>query len=348
MTPTDLHRLAGCGECGRQFDVSDSPELGHLAPGDAFRCSCGSEVTVPTGRPHDAAVAACSACGAPREGRAAACTYCGSSFTLRELDLDAICPSCFARVSRRGRFCHHCAVPLTAPRGAGGETDHHCPACPGDGAGGAPSGGDGDGVRRPRVSRRLGQGTAVPVFECRTCAGLWLDRQVFSLLVEQVRSRRAALDGTGAVALGAGGGGGAGRPGGGSSVVRENEAGWSYRPCAVCGQLMNRRQYAGKSRVILDICKDHGLWFDADELHQVLEWVRQGGATDADVQAARRLREESRSSGPSLGGGTWSGGGSWAEGSMGGGRRGWGFDVVDLLVVLSDVAVDVFGFIVRD
>ncbi len=338
---TDLHRLAACSDCGRQFDVSDSPDLGNPAPGETFPCSCGSRVTVPGGRPHDAAMAACSACGAPREGQAPACTYCGSSFTLRELDLDAICPSCFARVSRRGRFCHHCAVPLTATRGSGGESDHRCPVCPAEGEAGE------ERARRPLASRRLGRSTAVPVFECGTCAGLWLDREVFSLLVEQVRSRRAALDGTGALDLGTGGNG-PGRSGGvGSSMVRESENGWSYRPCAVCGKLMNRRQYAAKSGVILDACKDHGLWFDADELHLVLEWVRRGGATDADVRAARRLSQESRRSGPSVGGGSWAGGGGWSPGEVDWGRRGWGFDIVDFLVALTETAGELFDHVRR-
>jgi len=341
---TDLHRLAACNDCGRQFDVSDSRDLGNPAPGDTFPCSCGAQVTVPEGRPHDAAVAACSACGAPREGRAAACTYCGSSFTLRELDLDAICPSCYARVSRRGRFCHHCAVPLTAPTGRGGETEHLCPVCPEEGA----AGGGPDAARRPLVSRRLGRGTAVPVFECGTCAGLWLDREVFGLLVEQVRSRRAALDGTDALDTAARPPGAGSAGGAGPSAAREVENGWSYRPCAVCGKLMNRRQYAARSRVILDSCKDHGLWFDADELHQVLEWVRQGGATDADVQAARRLREESRGTGPSLSGGSWAGQRGWSPGEVDWGRRGWGFGMVDLLVVLTEAAGGLVDLLRRD
>ena len=125
MTP--LHRLAACTQCGRQFDVSDSPDLAHLDAGASFPCSCGATVTVPEAKPQDAAVVACSACGAPRQGQAAACGYCGSDYTLRELDLDAICPRCFARVSRRGRFCHHCAVPLTAPRAVGAPSSHRCP-----------------------------------------------------------------------------------------------------------------------------------------------------------------------------------------------------------------------------
>ena len=44
---------------------------------------------------------------------------------------------------------------------------------------------------------------------------------------------------------------------------------------------------AGKSRVIVDICGEHGVWFDNDELAQLLAWVREGGVTDARRYLAR-------------------------------------------------------------
>ena len=45
-----------------------------------------------------------------------------------------------------------------------------------------------------------------------------------------------------------------------------------YRPCAVCGQMMNRKNFGGASGVIVDVCARHGTWFDAGELPQVLEF----------------------------------------------------------------------------
>jgi hypothetical protein len=40
---------------------------------------------------------------------------------------------------------------------------------------------------------------------------------------------------------------------------------------------MNRTNYGHISGVVLDVCKDHGLWFDKDKLRQVLEFIEAGG-----------------------------------------------------------------------
>ena len=40
---------------------------------------------------------------------------------------------------------------------------------------------------------------------------------------------------------------------------------------------MNRRNYAGTSGVIIDLCRTDGIWFDADELARILVWIRAGG-----------------------------------------------------------------------
>ncbi len=50
-----------------------------------------------------------------------------------------------------------------------------------------------------------------------------------------------------------------------------------YRPCGTCEQLMMRRNFGGNSGVIVDVCKDNGIWFDADELAAVLRFVASGG-----------------------------------------------------------------------
>lgn len=274
---SDLHRLAACTGCGRQFDVSAAPGLARVGPGEVFACSCGASVTVPVGRPSDAAVVSCASCGAPRQGQATSCGFCGSDFTLRELDLDAICPRCLTRVSRGGRFCHHCALPITAPRDDGAATAHDCPACS------APAVRDGDGPGRPMASRRVAEGFELCFFECDRCAGIWLDKEVFAVLVRQAKSGRASLLGPEVGTAPP-----SGRPGGGLGDPI------AYRPCAVCGKLMNRQNYGRRSGVLIDLCKDHGVWFDHDELRRVLDWVREGGATHGEVTEAVRLGERER------------------------------------------------------
>jgi Zn-finger nucleic acid-binding protein len=61
-----------------------------------------------------------------------------------------------------------------------------------------------------------------------------------------------------------------------------------YRPCSVCQQMMNRKNFGGSSGVIVDVCAKHGTWFDAGELPQVLEFVQSGGLV------RERVREEER------------------------------------------------------
>ena len=50
-----------------------------------------------------------------------------------------------------------------------------------------------------------------------------------------------------------------------------------YYPCAVCGEMMNRVNYASFSNVVVDRCRDHGDWYDAGELEKVREFVSLGG-----------------------------------------------------------------------
>ena len=40
---------------------------------------------------------------------------------------------------------------------------------------------------------------------------------------------------------------------------------------------MNRKLHGKRSGVIVDSCRDHGIWLDAGELRQLLEWSRAGG-----------------------------------------------------------------------
>jgi Zn-finger nucleic acid-binding protein/predicted RNA-binding Zn-ribbon protein involved in translation (DUF1610 family) len=72
-----------------------------------------------------------------------------------------------------------------------------------------------------------------------------------------------------------------------------------YVPCPVCAGLMARKNFGKKSHVIVDVCKHHGVWFDAGELPRVLAFVRSGGlraegaregAAEATTPASRGIR----------------------------------------------------------
>ena len=70
-----------------------------------------------------------------------------------------------------------------------------------------------------------------------------------------------------------------------------------YRPCPDCHQRMNRVNYARHSGVVLDVCKEHGLWFDKDELRRVLAFISAGGLDRAREAELEELKGAKRAEG---------------------------------------------------
>jgi Zn-finger nucleic acid-binding protein len=254
-----MRLLVACPECRRQYDAT------RRAIGSRFRCHCGALVDVKEPVGHDARVVRCSSCGAPRHEQSESCPFCGSDFTLQERDLHTVCPHCLAWVSDQARFSHHCGTGLVPELECGAETSFACPACQGD---------------ERLTSRRLGA-EQVTVLECGRCGGLWLGPEAFRQLAE--RAKHEALPTRGPV-------GPMRAVAGAEAAPEERQHGSFYRPCIVCGQLMNRVNYGHTSGVILDICKDHGIWFDADELARVLAWLRAGGQETTAETEERKTR----------------------------------------------------------
>ncbi len=50
-----------------------------------------------------------------------------------------------------------------------------------------------------------------------------------------------------------------------------------YIKCPECGVLMNRVNFATMSGVVVDQCKEHGMWLDNGELIHLMEWKKAGG-----------------------------------------------------------------------
>jgi Zn-finger nucleic acid-binding protein len=78
------------------------------------------------------------------------------------------------------------------------------------------------------------------------------------------------------------------------------DVGVRYIRCPICGQHMNRKNFAGKSGVIVDICREHGTWLDRGELPRLLWFAASGGMERArqrqrdEAQRARRDAERAR------------------------------------------------------
>jgi Zn-finger nucleic acid-binding protein len=71
----------------------------------------------------------------------------------------------------------------------------------------------------------------------------------------------------------------------------------AYIKCPVCGKLMNRINFGARSGVIVDTCKEHGIWLDGGELRQLMEWMKAGGQilhqqTELERERQKRMEVE--------------------------------------------------------
>jgi len=66
-----------------------------------------------------------------------------------------------------------------------------------------------------------------------------------------------------------------------------------YKRCPICREFMNRKNFGTQSGVIIDICKNHGIWLDGGELKKLLEWKKAGGMILYEENKAKnRMYEE--------------------------------------------------------
>jgi len=260
-----MRLLVRCSRCQRQYDA------GRMKPGARFRCRCGAVLEVKKPQGHEASVVRCSSCGGPREEGSLNCQFCGADFTLHDRDLNTVCPGCLSRVSDRARFCHHCGLELAPEAVAAESSKLICPAC--------------EGTRRLH-DRPIGD---VHVMECDRCAGLWLGNDTFRQLTQRASSDSTEIDRffeTRQQRFA--------RPPQVDAPAGESADSWRYRKCPSCGIRMYRRNYARKSGVVIDVCKHHGIWFDADELPRILAWIHEGGLAKAKEEEAKKAAREER------------------------------------------------------
>jgi Zn-finger nucleic acid-binding protein len=55
---------------------------------------------------------------------------------------------------------------------------------------------------------------------------------------------------------------------------------------------MNRSTFARSSGVIIDMCKQHGVWFDADELPKIIDFINKGGMGRQREKEKMEIRDE--------------------------------------------------------
>ena len=187
-----------------------------------------------------------------------------------------VCPGCGATVDAGARRCSHCDGAVATVRCAScfamnAPDNAYCTGCgrdlclepiPRPGTLACPD------CRETMSGLDCGPGV---VHDCGRCGGQFVDTAALRDLVE----RHDRLD----VGLGA-------RPG--QRIPVETRV--RYVRCPVCSSMMNRRNFAGASGVVVDVCVKHGTWFDAGELPRVLTFVEAGGLSRARARAAEEER----------------------------------------------------------
>lgn len=124
----------------------------------------------------------------------------------------------------------------------------------------------------PRCGGRLVEASFhdAAALDCSACEGLFLPRRVIDALTrDEGRALRLAFPRR-------------------ERVPEPVEV--RYLSCPICRRRMNRENFGIVSGVVVDVCRDDGVWFDAGEINAVIAFVEQGG-----LERARELKEAKRS-----------------------------------------------------
>jgi Zn-finger nucleic acid-binding protein len=164
------------------------------------------------------------------------------------------CPSCFALMFDGAAFCPACGAARAAR--AASETAIRCPGC-----------------RGAMQAIEIGK---TPLLECPTCDGAWVDADVFERLCADRESQAAVL------------------PRLTRKPTTKGVEPVRYRPCVRCGKMMNRVNFGSISGAVVDVCKGHGTFLDAGELHQIVTFIQSGGLDRARARKLEDLHDEER------------------------------------------------------
>ncbi|UCD70522.1 MAG: zf-TFIIB domain-containing protein [Syntrophobacterales bacterium] len=111
---------------------------------------------------------------------------------------------------------------------------------------------------------------------CPQCGGVWLDRGEFKDLTREGDVYQSQVVPKGYI----------------RGPIRDSI---QYIPCIRCGALMNRKNFAKISGVIIDECKAHGVWLDGGELERIRTFIADGGlerAQDKEIEKNRQALRE--------------------------------------------------------
>ena len=168
------------------------------------------------------------------------------------------CPSCFGMIFQGAKFCSHCGAKVERAE-VEEATNEVCPRC--------------------KVDMNAVLVGNTNLRECPKCEGIWLHKAEFEKICADTEEQSALLGMATPLP---------------TDLIGSVEEEVRYLPCPICNKLMNRVNFAHCSHVIVDVCAQHGTWFDRDELRRIVEFIRGGGLTKAriieEVEAKSRLQ----------------------------------------------------------
>ena len=78
------------------------------------------------------------------------------------------------------------------------------------------------------------------------------------------------------------------------NALKRSDFSVCYIKCPVCSSIMNRVNFGVKSGVIVDRCREHGVWLDGGELRHLFEWMKAGGKLLQQERAEEQRKIETR------------------------------------------------------
>ena len=187
------------------------------------------------------------------------------------------CPNCGAPAKPGDQTCHYCHAVLATvscpacfalmfegsvycpqcgtrrARTAGGAGTARCPACP--------------------ATMREVQIGETALMECERCRGMWIDAATFEHICADRATQTAVLHQW-------------------SSAPPQPAGEIHYRKCVACGKVMNRINFGKLSGTVVDVCRGHGTFLDAGELHLIVSFIQQGGLDRARERQIQELKDE--------------------------------------------------------
>jgi len=189
------------------------------------------------------------------------------------------CPNCGGPAAPGDAACKYCKATLATVSCPSCfalmfEGAIYCPSC---GARRARTAGSGPQAPCPACRGmlrevRLGD---TALLECERCRGVWIDARTFEHICANGEAQAAVLHQAPPAAAPAAG------------AVH-------YRKCVACGKLMNRLNFGRLSGTVVDVCKGHGTFLDAGELHRIVQFIQGGGLDRARQRQLEDLKDEER------------------------------------------------------